>query len=197
MWCILNLHVAHEWSWTYRKRKCWLSISNQDKHISIQAVLIYPHIKIRAHIYTRTKITIVCDYLYSIFRLLLGVEDTEHVTIEQYLMNLLFSLFSCSFVSLFFFNLHTLTLVCIFSVLIPIHSLRSRQRQFAWQSRASIAGDHFFYSWDLNVLFRGEIVRRILILGAQKFNYTVPFITFILLTYPPKQHPLIKYYNWG
>ena len=160
-------------------------------------MLINAHIKIRAHIYTRTKITIVCDYLHSIFRLLLGVEDTEHVTIEQYLMNLLFSLFSCSFVSLFFFNLHTLILVCIFSVLISIHSLRSRQRQFAWQSRASIVGDHFFNSWDLYVLFRGEIVRIIRILGAQKVNYTVHFITFILLTYPPKQHPLIKFYIWS
>ena len=86
---------------TYRNHKCWLSISNQDKHISIQTVLIYPQIKIRAHIYTRTKIKVVCDYLQSIFRLLLGLEDTGYVTIEQCLINLLFLVFPCFFVSFF------------------------------------------------------------------------------------------------
>ena len=29
-----------------------------------------------------------------------------------------------------------------------------------WQSRASLVGDHFLYSHDLNVCFRGDIVRR-------------------------------------
>ena len=40
--CILNLNIAHEWSWTYRNHEGWFSISNQDKHISIQTMLINP-----------------------------------------------------------------------------------------------------------------------------------------------------------
>ena len=129
MCCILH---AHEWSWTYCNHECWFRISNQDKHISIQTVLINPQIKIRAHIYTRTTTIIVCDYLDSIFRLLLGTEDTGHVTIEQCLITYCFQvvfLFFCPFV--FLKPSQTNISICIFSVLISMHSLRYRQRQFA------------------------------------------------------------------
>ena len=45
----------------------------------------------------------------TVFGLLLDVEDTGRVMVEQCLINLLFSLFSCFFVFLFFLNLHILT----------------------------------------------------------------------------------------
>ena len=46
------------------------------------------------------------------------------------------------------------------SVLFSIHLLRCWQGEFVKQSRASLAGDHFIYSCDANVWFRGDIVRR-------------------------------------
>ena len=46
------------------------------------------------------------------------------------------------------------------SVLFSIHLLRCWQGEFVKQSRASLAGDHFLYSCDANVWFRGDIVRR-------------------------------------
>ena len=59
------------------------------------------------------------------------------------------------------FTLHNLTLVCIFSILFFIHFPRCRQREFVYQSRAFLFGDHFFYSCDLNVRFRSNTVKRI------------------------------------
>ena len=56
--------------------------------------------------------------------------------------------------------LSTPTSVCIFSILLFMHFLRCWQGEFVWQSRASLVGDHFLYSHDLNVCFRGDIVRR-------------------------------------
>ena len=46
------------------------------------------------------------------------------------------------------------------SKLYSIPFLRFWQREFVEQSRASSVGDHFIYSCDLNVWFRGDIVRR-------------------------------------
>ena len=56
--------------------------------------------------------------------------------------------------------LYTLTSVCIFSILIPIHFFRCWQKDFVQSSWASIHGDHFLYSHDLNVRFSSDIVRR-------------------------------------
>ena len=52
------------------------------------------------------------------------------------------------------------TSVCIFSVLFSIHFLRCRLGEFAQQSRASLVGDRFLYSHDLNARFGVEIVGR-------------------------------------
>ena len=59
------------------------------------------------------------------------------------------------------FTLHNLTSVCIFSILFSIHFPRCRQREFVYQSRAFLFGDHFFYSCDLNVRFCSNTVKRI------------------------------------
>ena len=56
--------------------------------------------------------------------------------------------------------LYTLTSVCIFSILFPIHFLRCWQGEFVYQSRASLLGDHFLFSHVLDVWFKGDIVRR-------------------------------------
>ena len=63
------------------------------------------------------------------------------------------------------FTLYTLTSACIFSILLFIHFLRCWQGEFVHQSKASkkasLVGDHFLYSHDLNVWSRvilyGEI----------------------------------------
>ena len=57
-------------------------------------------------------------------------------------------------------TLHTLTLVCILSLLICLHFLRCWQGEFVQQSRASSVDDLSLHSRDLNVWFRGDIVRR-------------------------------------
>ena len=57
-------------------------------------------------------------------------------------------------------TLHTLTLVCLFSLLICLHFLRCWQGEFVQQSRASSVDDLSLHSRDLNVWFRGDIVRR-------------------------------------
>ena len=57
-------------------------------------------------------------------------------------------------------TLHTLTLVCLFSLLICLHFLRCWQGEFVQQSRASSVDDLSLHSRDLNVWFRGNIVRR-------------------------------------
>ena len=48
-------------------------------------------------------------------------------------------------------TLYTLRSECIFSILFSIHFLRRRQGEFVYQSRASLVGDHFLPSCDLNV----------------------------------------------
>ena len=57
-------------------------------------------------------------------------------------------------------NLYTLTSVGIFSILLFRHFLGFWQGEFVQQLRASLVGDHLLYSHDLNVWFRGDIVRR-------------------------------------
>ena len=61
-------------------------------------------------------------------------------------------------------TLYTLTAVCKFSILISIRFLRYWQGEFVRKSRASLdsreALNHFLYSGDLNVWFKGDIVRR-------------------------------------
>lgn len=52
----------------------------------------------------------------------------------------------------------------VLSLAIYIYFLRSWQRELVQQSRASLVGDHFLCSHDLNVWFKGDNVRRILML---------------------------------
>ena len=59
------------------------------------------------------------------------------------------------------FTFCTRTSVCIFSILFSIHFLRCWQGEFVEQSRAFLVGDLFLYSHDVNVWYRGDIVRRI------------------------------------
>ena len=47
--------------------------------------------------------------------------------------------------------------VCIFSILFSIHFPRCWQGEFVKQSRASSKSDHFLYSHDLNLWFRGNM----------------------------------------
>ena len=56
---------------------------------------------------------------------------------------------------------YSLTSICIFSALLPIHILRCWQGEFVQPSRASIVGDHLLYSHKLNLSFRGDVIRRI------------------------------------
>ena len=58
------------------------------------------------------------------------------------------------------FTLNTLTSVCIISILFSIHFLWCWQGEFVQRSRASLVGDHFLYSCDLNVSVSGDFVRR-------------------------------------
>ena len=53
-------------------------------------------------------------------------------------------------------TLYALKSVCIFSIMFSIHFLRCWQGEFVEQSRTSLVGDHFLYSHDLNVWFRGS-----------------------------------------
>ena len=57
-------------------------------------------------------------------------------------------------------SLYSLTSVWIFSILLPRHFLGFWQGEFVQQSKASLVGDHLLYSHDLNVWFRGDVVRR-------------------------------------
>ena len=50
-----------------------------------------------------------------------------------------------------FITLCTLTSVCMFSILFYIHFLKCQRGEFMQQSRASLVGDRFLYSRDLNV----------------------------------------------
>ena len=60
----------------------------------------------------------------------------------------------------FLLTLYTLTSVCIFSILFPMHFQRGWQGEFVSQSRAALVGDHLLYSHNFHVWFRCEIVRR-------------------------------------
>ena len=57
-------------------------------------------------------------------------------------------------------TLYSITSVCIFSILLSRHFLRLWQGEFVQQSRASLVGDHFLYSHDLDVWFRADVVWR-------------------------------------
>ena len=57
-------------------------------------------------------------------------------------------------------TLYTLTSVCIFSILLTIHSLWYWKGEFVQQSWNSSVDGHFLYSYNLNVWFRVDTVRR-------------------------------------
>ena len=57
----------------------------------------------------------------------------------------------------FHFTPYTLTSVCIFSILFPIHFLRCWQRELTLRSKDSLVFYDFPYSDDLSVRFRGDI----------------------------------------
>ena len=61
-------------------------------------------------------------------------------------------------------TLYTLKSVYIFSIQFFIHFLWCWQGEFVYQSKASFVGDHFLYSHDLDVRFRGDIEGRNLML---------------------------------
>ena len=65
-------------------------------------------------------------------------------------------------------TLYSLKLECIFSILFSIHLLRCWQGEFVYQSRVFQAGDHFLYSRDLTVWFRGDCVGRIKMLVTSR-----------------------------
>ena len=52
------------------------------------------------------------------------------------------------------------TSVCIFSILFSIHLLRMLTRRICLRIKSFFFGDHFLYTCNLNVWFRGDIVRR-------------------------------------
>ena len=52
--------------------------------------------------------------------------------------------------------LYTLTSVCIFSIVFSIHFPGADKGNL----RASLVGNHFIYTRDLNVLFRSDILRK-------------------------------------
>ena len=57
-------------------------------------------------------------------------------------------------------TLYALKSVCIFSILFSKHFLRCQHGEFVLQSRSSLVGDQLLYSPDLQVQFRGDMVRR-------------------------------------
>ena len=67
--------------------------------------------------------------------------------------------------------LYTLTSVCIF------YFLMCWQREFNYHLRASLAGDLFLYSHDLNDWFRGDILRRNWLLITSR-SQRVKFLPF-------------------
>ena len=69
-----------------------------------------------------------------------------------------------SFKFITYLTLYTLKSVYIFSILFSIHFLRCWQGEFVYQSKDSFLVDHFLYSHDLNMWFRGDIIGRNLML---------------------------------
>ena len=65
-------------------------------------------------------------------------------------------------------TLYSLTSECIFSILFSIHLLRCWQGEFVYQSRTFQASDHFLYSRDLTVGFRGDSIGRIKMLVTSR-----------------------------
>ena len=57
-------------------------------------------------------------------------------------------------------TLYTQISVCIFSIQFSINFTRCWWGDFVSQIRASLIGDHFFYSYDPNFWFKGDISRR-------------------------------------
>ena len=57
-------------------------------------------------------------------------------------------------------TLYALKSVCIFSILFSKHFLGCQHGEFVLQSRSSLVGDQLLYSPDLQVQFRGDMVRR-------------------------------------
>ena len=57
-------------------------------------------------------------------------------------------------------TLYALKSVCIFSILFSKHFLGYQHGEFVLQSRSSLVGDQLLYSPDLQVQFRGDMVRR-------------------------------------
>ena len=53
--------------------------------------------------------------------------------------------------------------VCMFSIRLSIHFLRCWQREFVYQSKTSFVCDHYVYSHDLNVWFRGDVGRNLML----------------------------------
>ena len=74
--------------------------------------------------------------------------------------------------------LNTLTSVWTFSILFSIHFLRCWQGEFVHQSRASLVCDYmsFIFVHELNVWFRGDIVRRSQMLVTLTFTMTCMFL---------------------
>ena len=70
-------------------------------------------------------------------------------------------------------KINSLTSLCIISILFSTHLPRCWQGEVLYQSRASLVGDHFLYSHNLNVWFRGDIVGRnlmLVIFGGQRIK---------------------------
>ena len=57
-------------------------------------------------------------------------------------------------------TLYTQISVCIFSIQFSINFPRCWWGEFVSQIRTSLIGDHFFYSYDPNFWFKGDISRR-------------------------------------
>ena len=96
-------------------------------------------------------------------------------------------------------TLHTLTLVCLFSLLICLHFLRCWQGEFVQQSRASSVDDLSLHSRDLNVWFRGDIVRRNWILVTvrdQRVKFYTNKATAEDQIWRTNQHGVISF-QWG
>ena len=73
------------------------------------------------------------------------------------------------------------TSVCIFSILFPKHMQRCWQGELVSKSRIFLVGDRFFYSCDLNVWSRGDMVRRIKMLVTLKGFRLIFIFTLIWL----------------
>ena len=83
--------------------------------------------------------------------------------------------------------------LCIFSILFFLHFLRCWQGEFVYWSKASFVDNHFLHSHNLNVWFRGDVVRRNLMLVTLRGSRVKPLnpsdtniITSFSITYSLK-----------